>query len=74
MLRGKFGEYISTVTYANEKSYLSEANRLEEMDPIKKQEIEAINNKFSQQTVHQIRKLREGKLSFSIDLSNYYIG
>ena len=69
MLRGKFGEYVSTITYANEKSYLSEVNRQEEMDPTKKQEIEAINKKFSQQTAYQIRKLSE-----SIDLSSYYIG
>ena len=74
MLRGKFGEYVSTITYANEKSYLSEVNRQEEMDPTKKQEIEAINKKFSQQTAYQIRKLRAGKLSESIDLSSYYIG
>ena len=48
LLKGKLGEYISTVTYAREPSYLSEMNKVDSFDLAKKEEVKGIYRRFSQ--------------------------
>jgi hypothetical protein len=48
ILRGKLGEYIETVTYANKPSYLSELNSNEPFSPEKKAEVEQVYSLFSE--------------------------
>jgi hypothetical protein len=47
-LAGKIGEYISTVTYAEQPSYASELKKVDAFDPSKKEELQAVNSRISE--------------------------
>jgi ClpP class serine protease len=72
LLTGKFGEYVSTVTYAREPSYLSEMNRVEPFEGGKKEEVEAVYKIFSQEAEAEIRKKRG--IASGVDLNGFYLG
>ena len=73
-LRGKFGEYISTVTYSKQPSYASEMNKVQAFDGTKKEEIEAIYNRFALQAEAQIRKARQSRMNDDVELNRFYLG
>jgi ClpP class serine protease len=73
-LRGKIGEYISTVTYAKQPSYVSEINRTEVFDPAKKEEVLEVNRRLAEDLEATIRQFRASQLRGEIDLNNFYLG
>jgi ClpP class serine protease len=74
LLRGKLGDYINTVTYSNEPSYLSELNSSESFDAAKKEEILRVYSQFSEEAKSQILRNRSGKVSEQTNLNKFYIG
>lgn len=63
---------MSTVTYSKEPSYTSEVNKVETFDPAKKEEIQAIYRRFSQEAEAEVRRLRG--ISEGVELNRYYFG
>jgi len=47
-LAGKIGEYISTVTYAEQPSYASETRKVGAFDSSKKEELLGVNSRIAE--------------------------